>query len=91
MAGQGTENPPLEQAEFDVDDIRSEVARATVRQLLKELNGVRDVQFFAGEAVVTYNPLDVSKDEICQEIRLSGYRATEIESRIENRESLAPR
>ena len=90
MAGQGTENPPLEQAAFDVDDISSEMARATVRQLLKQLNGVHDVQFFGSEVVVTYNPFDVSRGEICQEIRRSGYRATEIESRIENRESLAP-
>jgi len=45
---------------------------------VKDLNGVRDVQFVGGGAIVTYNPLGITKEEICTAIRRSGYRATEI-------------
>jgi hypothetical protein len=32
-------------------------------------------------AVVTFNPLGITKEEICTAIRRSGYRATEITTR----------
>jgi hypothetical protein len=80
MAKQDQNEPPLEQAEFGIDDINSENARNTVRGTVKDLNGVRDVQFAGGEAVVTYNPLGITKEEICTAIRRSGDRATAIES-----------
>ena len=67
----------MKQVEFDVNDLDCELARATVRQLLQDLNGVRDVQFFGGAATVTYNPLGITREEICATIRQSGYRATE--------------
>jgi len=73
-----TDEPPLEQVEFDINDINSEVAQNTVRDAVKDLNGVRDVQFVGGGAIVTYNPLGITKEEICTAIRRSGYRATEI-------------
>jgi copper chaperone CopZ len=72
--------PPLEQVEFDINDVNSEVAQNTVRDAVKDLNGVRDVQFVGGGAIVTYNPLGITKEEICTAIRRSGYRATEITS-----------
>ena len=78
MADQNQDNPPLEQVEFDINDINSDAAHNTVRDALKDLNGVRDVQFVGGGAIVTYNPLGISKNEICTAIRRSGYRATEI-------------
>ena len=81
MAEQNANDPPLEQAELDINDINSEVAQNTVRDAVKDLNGVRDVQFVGGGAVVTYNPLGISKEEICTAIRRSGYRATEIETK----------
>ena len=62
---------PLEQVEFDINDINSELAQ----------NAVRDVQFVGGGAVVTYNPLGITKEEICTAIRRSGYRATQITTR----------
>ena len=80
MAEQNQSEPPLEQAEVDINDINSEDARNTVRDAVKDLNGVRDVQFVGGGAVVTYNPLGITKEEICTVIRRSGYRATQIES-----------
>jgi hypothetical protein len=81
MANQDvSDNPPLEQVEFDINDINSEVAQNAVREAAKDLNGVRDVQFVGGGAIVTYNPLGITKDEICIAIRRSGYRATEITS-----------
>jgi len=80
-ADDGTNDPPLEQVEFDINDINSEVAQNTVRDAVKDLNGVRDVQFVGGGAIVTYNPLGITKEEICTAIRRSGYRATEIETR----------
>ena len=80
-ADDGTNDPPLEQVEFDINDINSEVAQNTVRNAVKDLNGVRDVQFVGGGAIVTYNPLGITKEEICTAIRRSGYRATEIETR----------
>jgi hypothetical protein len=77
-----TNDPPLEQAEFDINDINSEVAQNAVRDAVKDLNGVREIQFVGGGAIVTYNPLGISKGEICTAIRRSGYRATEIETKI---------
>ena len=84
MADDNANDPPLEQAEFDINDVDSEVARRAVSEAVKDLNGVRDVQFVGGGAIVTYNPLGISKEEICTAIRRSGYRATEIESRRES-------
>ena len=78
MADQNQDDPPLEQVEFDINDINSDAAHNTVRDALKDLNGVRDVKFVGGGAIVTYNPLGISKNEICTAIRRSGYRATEI-------------
>jgi hypothetical protein len=75
-----TNEPPLEQVEFDNNDINSEVAQDAVREAVKNLNGVREVQFIGGGAVVTYNPVGISKEEICTAIRRSGHRATEITS-----------
>ena len=75
---EATNDPPLEQVEFDINDINSEVAQNSVRDAVKDLNGVRDVQFVGGGAVVTYNPLGITKEEICTAIRRSGYRATDI-------------
>ena len=73
-----TNNPTLEQVNFDNNDINSEVAQSAVREAVKDLNGVRDVQFAGGGAVVTYNPIGITKEEICAAIRRSGYRASEI-------------
>ena len=78
QAKQRADDPPLQQAEFDINDINSEVAQNTVRDAVKDLNGVRDVQFVGGGAIVTYNPLGITKEEICTAIRRNGYRATEI-------------
>jgi hypothetical protein len=75
-----SDDPPLEQVEFDINDINSEVAQNAVREAAKDLNGVRDVQFVGGGAIVTYNPIGITKEEICTAIRRSGYRATEITS-----------
>ena len=80
MAEQNTDDPPLEQVEFDINDINSEVAQNAVRDAVKDLNGVRDVQFVGGGAIVTYNPIGTTREEICTAIRRSGYRATEITS-----------
>jgi hypothetical protein len=80
MPEQTANDPPLEQVEFDINDINSEVAQNTVRDAVKDLNGVRDVQFVGGGAIVTYNPLGITKEEICTAIRRSGYRTTEITS-----------
>ena len=81
MAEQNQNDPPLEQVEFDINDIDSELAHRVVCEAVKDLNGVRDVQLVGGGAVVTYNPLGITKEEICTAIRRSGYRATEIESK----------
>jgi hypothetical protein len=72
---------PLDQVEFDINDINSEAAQNGVRDAVKDLNGVRDVQFVGGGAIVTYNPLGITKEEICTAIRRSGHRATEITTR----------
>jgi hypothetical protein len=72
--------PPLEQAEFDINDADSEVAHRAICDAVNGLNGVRDVQFVGGGVVVTFNPIGITKEEICTAIRRSGYRATEITS-----------
>lgn len=79
MAEPQTDDPALEQLDFDVNGIDCEVARATMRQLLQDLNGVCDVLFLDGAATVTYNPVGVTKEEVCSAIRDMGYHATEIE------------
>ena len=72
------DDAPLEQVEFGINDVNSEAAQNAVR----DLNGVREVQFVGGGAVVTYNPIGITKEEICTVIRRSGYRATEITSEV---------
>jgi hypothetical protein len=72
--------PPLQQVEFDINDVDSEAAHRAVCEAVKDLNGVRDVQFVGGGTIVTFNPLGITKEEICTAIRRSGYRATEITS-----------
>jgi hypothetical protein len=73
-------DPPLEQVEFDINDINSEVAQNAVRDAVKDLNGVQDVQFVGGGAVVTYNPIGITEEKICTAIRRSGSRAMEIDT-----------
>jgi hypothetical protein len=73
--------PPLEQVEFDINDVASDAARGAICAAVKDLNGVRDVQFVGGGALVTYNPLGITKEEICTMIRRAGYRASEITTR----------
>src|SRR4051794_25808421 len=72
--------PPLEQAGFDINDWNTEVAHKAVCDAVNGLNGVREVQFVGGGVVVTFNPIGITKEEICTVIRRSGYRATEITS-----------
>ena len=72
---------PLEQVEFDINDVNSEEARLAVCEAVNGLNGVRDVQFVGGGAIVTFNPLGITKEEICTAVRRSGHRATEIITR----------
>src|SRR5438105_15573873 len=71
---------PLEQAEFDINDANTEPAHRAICDAVNGLNGVRDVQFVGGGVVVTFNPIGITKEEICTAIRRSGYRATEITS-----------
>ena len=72
--------PPLEQAEFDINDANTEPAHRAICDAVNGLNGVREVQFVGGGVVVTFNPIGITKEEICTAIRRSGYRATEITS-----------
>lgn len=73
-----TNEPPLEQASFEMNDADSEVAHNAIRDAVKDLNGVREVNFVGGGVIVTFNPIGITKEEICTAIRRSGYRATEI-------------
>jgi hypothetical protein len=68
--------PPLEQASFEMNDADSEGAHNAIRDAVKDLNGVREVNFMGGGGIVTFNPIGITKDEICTAIRRSGYRAT---------------
>jgi hypothetical protein len=73
-------DPPLENLSSTLTTSIPKVAQNAVREAAKDLNGVRDVQFVGGGAIVTYNPIGITKEEICAAIRRSGYRATEITS-----------
>ena len=74
----GEYDAPLETVTFEITEVNSPQATSAVCAGLQGLNGVRDVQFVGGGALVTFNPLGITKDEICTAIRRSGYRATEI-------------
>jgi hypothetical protein len=75
----GAENEaPLERVTFEMNEVNSPEATRAICEAVNGLNGVRDVQFVGGGALVTFNPLGITKDEICTAIRRSGYRATEI-------------
>src|SRR5213592_3201048 len=81
MVDDESENaPPLEQAEFDINDADSEVAHRAICDAVNGLNGVREVQFVGGGVVVSFNPIGITKEEICTVIRRSGYRATLLHS-----------
>lgn len=72
--------PPLEQASFEINDADSEVAHTAIRDAVKDLNGVREVNFVGAGVIMTFNPIGITKEEICTAIRRSGYRATDITS-----------
>src|SRR3954462_6350022 len=76
----GDQAPPLEQAEFDINDANTEAAHRAICDAVNRLNGVREVQFVGGGVVVTFNPIGITKEEICTVIRRSGYRATLLHS-----------
>jgi hypothetical protein len=76
----GNKAPPLEQAEFDINDANTDEAHRAICDAVNGLNGVREVQFVGGGVVVTFNPIGITKEEICTAIRRSGHRATEITS-----------
>jgi hypothetical protein len=78
MADDDQDQPPLEQAEFDINDANTDAAHTAICDAVNGLNGVREVQFVGGGVVVTFNPIGITKEEICTVIRRSGYRATEI-------------
>lgn len=80
----GAENAPLEQVTFELTEVNSPEALRAVCDVVRDLNGVRDVQFVGGGAVVTFNPLGIRKEQICSAIRRSGYRATEIPMKAES-------
>jgi hypothetical protein len=80
----GAENAPLEQVTFELTEVNSAEAVRTVCDAVRDLNGVRDVQFVGGDAVVTFNPLGIRKEQICTAIRRSGYHATEIPRKAES-------
>jgi hypothetical protein len=69
--------PPLKQASFEINDADSDVAHNAVRDAVKDLNGGREVNFVGGGVIVTFNPIGITKEEICTGIRRSGYRAAE--------------
>ena len=69
---------PLEQVTFELNEASSPEAMSAIREAVHGLNGVRDIEFIGGGALVTFNPLGIAKEEICTTIRRSGYRATEI-------------
>ena len=78
--GENENAPPLEQAEFDINDANTEPAHRAICDAVNGLNGVREVQFVGGGVVVTFNPIGITKEEICTAIRRSGYRATLLHS-----------
>jgi hypothetical protein len=71
---------PLEQVTFEMNEASSPEAMSAIREAVRGLNGVRDIEFIGGGALVTFNPLGITKEEICTAIRRSGYRATQINS-----------
>jgi hypothetical protein len=68
-------DPPLEQATFEINDANSEEAHNAMRDAVKDLNGVHEVNFAGGGVIVTFNPIGITKEEICTALRRSGYRA----------------
>jgi hypothetical protein len=73
-----SEEAPLERVTFELTEANSPEAVQAIRGAVDDLNGVRDLQFVGGGALVTFNPLGITKEEICTAIRRSGYRATEL-------------
>ena len=78
--GQANDGAPLERVTFEISDVNSQEATMALCAGVNGLNGVRDVQFVGGGALVTFNPLGITKEEICTALRRGGYRATEIET-----------
>ena len=78
--GENENAPPLDQAELDINDANTDAAHRAICDAVNGLNGVREVQFVGGGVIVTFNPIGITKEEICTAIRRSGYRATEITS-----------
>ena len=77
---QTNDEAPLARVAFEVNDVNSTQATTALCAGVQGLDGVRDVQFVSGGVFVTFNPLGITKEEICTALLRGGYRASEIEA-----------
>lgn len=59
-----------------IHDMDTEGAELEVKGILEKLPGIESVRLMERGAFVHYNPLGISKDEICTAIRRGGFRAS---------------
>ena len=79
-ADQTNDRAPQERVAFEINDVNSPEATMALCAGVQGLNGVREVQFVDGAAIVTFNPLGITKEEICTALQRAGYHPSIIES-----------
>lgn len=66
----------LEELDLAIPDMDNEAAEAQVGGLLAKLPGVRSVRLVERGAFVRYNPIGITKEQICSLLQNSGFRAS---------------
>ncbi|MHA3769983.1 hypothetical protein ACXR0O_00435 [Verrucomicrobiota bacterium sgz303538] len=63
----------FEEVEIRINDIDTMQSEEMLREALKPLNGVRAARITRGGVVISFNPLGISVEQICQEIGRAGF------------------
>jgi hypothetical protein len=67
-------SPPTETLDLAIPDMNTEGAEEQVQIILQQLPAVVSARLVSRGAVVEYNPIGITKEEICTAIRQAGFR-----------------
>lgn len=67
---------PAEELDLMVPDMDSAETEMSVQKVLQKLPAIQAVRIIERGVWIRYNPLGITPDEICTEIRRSGFRAS---------------
>lgn len=69
-----------EEFSIGINDLDSTVSYDAIFEAIKELPGIRAMRAMQGGVMIYFNPLGITEQEICTEIRRAGFTIDNIES-----------